>query len=415
MKKTAEKKKINFGVMFASLAIAVFLWSYVIAWENPDRDREYRGIDVVFENLDSLERQGLYLLSPEDAKISVTLRGKTSDFTNHKISGNEHIKASIDLTGYKSGLNRIPVNVSLVENSSDVKIASYEPSTILVNLDKIITERKKIDLIKLGDIPEGYVLGNIQITPEYITLKGPESYLDSIKSVTAILDLEGKTETLATSSKIMILDKNEAEVSNVKKDVDSTDISVQISKIKAVPIEPVYLGKLPEDITIENIEIDPENIIIKGNKNTIDKIVKISTQPIDYQRLMGSETYNLKLDLPEGVSLNSEVEPVLKYKLNQTIVKNIEVPIENLIIKNKSNEFDYKYNFLEEKILVSLEGEADDLEQIEKGGLKLYLEVKGLKEGIYNLTIKIENETNLAIKKIMPEDIEIEISNKDEE
>ena len=46
-----------------SLIIAIFLWSYVMRVDNPDKTEEYRNVTVQLEGLSQLTDNGLVLLS----------------------------------------------------------------------------------------------------------------------------------------------------------------------------------------------------------------------------------------------------------------------------------------------------------------------------------------------------------------
>ena len=65
-----------------SLIIAIFLWSYVMRVDNPDKTEEYRNVTVQLEGLSQLTDNGLVLLSGSSETISIKVSGKRDSILN---------------------------------------------------------------------------------------------------------------------------------------------------------------------------------------------------------------------------------------------------------------------------------------------------------------------------------------------
>ncbi len=172
--KSKEKRNKDWTLKIFALLLAIFLWGYVINEVNPEETRRYSNIELEFSNMESLAREGLEIMDPKEAKISVEVLGKKSDMVNFS---SKSIKAIVDLSGYTEGEKKVPVKVSL-DHMSNIKIIDYEPKEVMVTFDKLITKERKVTIRTVGELADSYVLGDISTKTETIVLKGPRSWIN---------------------------------------------------------------------------------------------------------------------------------------------------------------------------------------------------------------------------------------------
>lgn len=79
-----EKRNNNLSLKLATLVVAILLWSYVMSEVNPIIRKEFKNITVNYLNVQSLERQGLVIMSPESAKVNVEITGKKKEVEDRK-------------------------------------------------------------------------------------------------------------------------------------------------------------------------------------------------------------------------------------------------------------------------------------------------------------------------------------------
>lgn len=407
LKEKLRKNRIN--IKLISLVMAFFLWSYVMREVNPEISREYRGIDVQFTGEDYIEREGLSILSPQNPKVSVKIEGTRSDLAT--ISANAgNIVAEANVSGVRSGENVVNIKVSIKEHSGRIRILEYEPSQILLNVDKVITENLEISISPLGELPEGYTLGNVGIVNKFVRVTAPSSVLNNIAKVVVYPVISEKTETFMVNTPIVFLDKNDNEILNLHTNVKNADVEVPIYKVRSVPVRPIITGNLGQDEKITNIKVVPENIAIKGPAELIDKIAMIETEEIYLQDLIGSNTHEIDIKLPEGISLyDSDLDIRLEYEYINNVQKNLNIPISNFSINNKNSGLKYVIKTEFENINVNLYGESSLLEELSGEDLKAFVDVRGLKSGEYVLEINIENLNEVSLRGISPQTLEIQI------
>lgn len=408
IRKILNKNDISIKIL--SLLIAIMIWSYVMGIENPEITSYHRGISVKAKGEEVLNGKGLVLEKPFNAEVSVKLSATKTELSNIKT---KNIVAEVDLSNLESGESRVPVNVSIHGQSGRVDIKDVEPSSIVVNVEKIISKNLPIQVKVLGTIAPGYVLEDVKPVFGYVRVTGPESAVNNIKDVVTYADITGKTKSFTINSDIEILDENGIDVENIQINNKKADINLTVYKSKAVTIEPIYSGKLDDNQILEDVEINPSEIVIKGPEEKIDNIVKITTNPIEYEKLKGNNKYNLTLNLPTGIFVHdSNEEIVMNYNLKENIQKTLNITGESFEIRNRNDEFDYEIKKVD-NFSVVLYGDSEILEKIEEKDIKLYVDVQGLGEGSYSLDTKMENSNNLNIKEIDPNKIRINISAKD--
>ena len=85
-----------------SVVLALFLWFYVVAVENPYSERKITKIPIQFVNHEELESRGLAIDYSDVQTMDVVISGSRSDVM--KVRADE-ITATVDLTGYEKGKN----------------------------------------------------------------------------------------------------------------------------------------------------------------------------------------------------------------------------------------------------------------------------------------------------------------------
>lgn len=412
LRERLSKNKLS--VKLVSLIMAVFLWSYVMGVVNPEIPIDYRGIEVQFTNTDYIQREGLSILSPQNPKVNVRIEGTRSDLSNITTSSNS-IVAEASLAGVRPGENVVNINVSIREHSGRLRIVNIEPSQLVVNIDEIVTKNLEISVSPLGSLPEGYTLGNVRVINNYVRVTAPKNLIDQIEKVVVFPVISDKTETYMINSPIIFLDKNENEIQNLNANIETVDIEVPIYKLKSVPIRPIVTGTIGQDEKITNIKVVPENVVLRGSTETIDKISYVETAQVNLQDLVGAESHEVELKLPEGVSLHDpNLDVKLQYEYINNVQKNITVPKENFYINNKNPNLEYTINSEFDNISIILYGESSLLEELTGEDVKVFVDVKGLSPGEYVLDTNIESINDVTLRGINPETLEVVIVNSNE-
>ena len=78
----------------------------------------------------------------------------------------------------------------LGEIPNGVRVVSYYPPNILIRLEELIEKKIKVRPTLSGRLPPGYVVSQINVVPDEVSIMGPRSWIDSLPHVgTAVLDI----------------------------------------------------------------------------------------------------------------------------------------------------------------------------------------------------------------------------------
>lgn len=400
-----SKEKNNITIKIFALLIAVLLWNTVMKTENPEWPKEIRNIPVTYSNAAALERLGLVIMEPKEVTVNVKVNGRKNDMKDFSA---KNIVATVDLSGYREGQFKVPIKVSLINQKSSVVVDSWESKEVLFTFDKVIPKDIPISIEIEGQVPEGYLLGDVSSKSQFISIRGPRTWVNEVNKVVATIDVSDLTSDAIRSRPVQILDDQGNEVIGVDKVPSVIDINISVLKTNSIPIELITENELPENFTITNIEISPRDIAIKG-KNILS-IDKINTKPVDINSLLEQTSMEVELDLPEGVELLNPREKVLiTYTIEETIVNSYDILLKNVILKNLDSTLSINTLDLERTIQISLKGIKSIIDEITEEDLIVEIDLLGLEEGTHPVEVKIGNIQGVTVDEIKPEPLEIQL------
>lgn len=405
--KSKEKRNKDWTLKIFALLLAIFLWGYVINEVNPEETRRYPNIELEFSNMESLAREGLEIMDPKEAKISVEVLGKKSDMVNFS---SKSIKAIVDLSGYTEGEKKVPVKVSL-DHMSNIKIIDYEPKEVMVTFDKLITKERKVTIRTVGELADSYVLGDISTKTETIVLKGPRSWINEVSDVVAYVDLNGRTEGSNVISQIRLLNEDGNDVVGVEKEPSSIDVNIPILRSKEVEVNLVTDKELPEEYEVKQIVVNPSKVKLKGDSSVLD-LQSVSTKTISMEELLEKDEVKVKLDLPKGIEIiDSQEDITVSLIVVETVEKILDYNSSELEVRNLDSSLEALYDE-EIPIKVIIRGDKDKLDLVTKDNISPYIDLKGLNKGNNNVDIQLVGLNDITLKDIIPKWINVQLDEK---
>lgn len=392
MKKFKINNKSNIIAKIVSVIVAIFLWYYVMGLVNPEETRTYRNINVAFKNVEYLNNTKLVNLGPNEAKVTVQVKGKKSELDN--INEN-NIKAAIDFRGYDAGQVRIPVKAEIIGQYNTLQVTSVGPNEVLFNLDSVESYKKPIEIRQKGEIKENHALSDLSMDVENVKLTGPESYLAKVDKVIAEIDLTNKDKPFTISSKLYAVDIKDNQIDQVSLYPQVVNINAQIDKTKSVNIETDFVSHLPSNYKIVNIKTSPQKIVIKG-QDGLDAISSIKTEKIEVNDAVEPKEGELivKPILPQGIALLDEnVNISVTYEIEEEGEREIKVPLANLELNNLRDDIELS-DANEEYINLTLKGYKSILDKIDEETFKLTADASNVTtEGKQQLRLELVSDS----------------------
>ncbi len=290
--------KNNTVLKILSVLIAVCLWMYVMGSVNPMTTQTIENIPVELLNQDTLEERGLAIRGGVGFSVDVVVEGKRSVL--HELD-KDKINATVDVFGYEEGQNSVLVQVEVPDN---VRLKEVKTPRIDIIVDELVSAYKKIDVKFIGKTGSGIEPAVIATSPAEIEVKGAETLVNSIKTVQARLNAaELSNHPKSFQAKLQALNQNGEQIYDVTLSAETAEVEAVLYHTKTVPLEVKTTGSLPKKYGLEDLSA-PKEIKICGEKDDLDSIEKIETEPVDMSQIRANTTLELHPILPSGVQVS---------------------------------------------------------------------------------------------------------------
>ncbi len=287
-------------LMVLSVLVAVIMWSFVMTSTNPSLSKTVRSVPLTIKNQEEMQKDGYALVSKDElTNVNVKVEGSRSDLAYLSA---EDLVASVDLGIPKEGIKTLIIKV---EAPSGIKVDSVSPSNVNIKIEKIVKKDLPVD-VKISDrLKDSKIIKVSEQSPENITVSGLRNDIDKLDKLMLKIDdeeyLDGKIHNVAVKP----VDKNGKIIENLELSQKYVSISFDVLQSKEVNVEVDY-DDIPKNMKIEESKISPVKVIIKGEKNILDKIDSIKTKKIDLSNLKDNEfEQKVELEVPEDVELNN--------------------------------------------------------------------------------------------------------------
>lgn len=272
------KKKLtnNIGLKILSLLVAIGLWLVVINIEDPVSSQSFSNIPVTFSNPSVLTDQGLVYEVQEGTGVvrTITVYGPRS--VVEQLSSSD-VVATADFNNLTAA-NTIPVDFNVSRFSDKITKMKGSINTVKLSIEKEKTIRLVLKVSAVGDVAEGYILGNMTPDQNQIIITGAESVVNRISKAVAEVDVTDATANIATYADVMLLDSegNEIVSDSITQKVTSVRVSVEVLTTKRVPLSFNTSGTPADGYALsETIESNPSLITVAGSASVLKNLSRI--------------------------------------------------------------------------------------------------------------------------------------------
>jgi len=246
----------------------------------------------------------------------------------------------------------------------------------------------------LDQIDEIYVLSEPQLSLNSVKIKGPQTVVDQIASVKAIIDVSDLSKLDDYEAPVFAYDKLGNKL-DVEIKPDKLRASVQVTTPnKVVPIEPVITGNAPEGYSIASVTLSPSQVKLYAEENILANYDKLQV-PVDLYQLDDNNELIVKLDKPENIH-KMDIDSV---KVKVTFEEIITKVLEDISVDFQNLNSNYKVKPLnDEKVSLTLKGSIDKLNKISADDIKVSIDLSGYEPGEYELPISVESITGIVVE-----------------
>lgn len=380
-----------------SLLFAIMLYIFVTVETNVNQDdsRIPIGPTTEVQVLDEVPlgikiEADQYVVSGVPEHVKVTLEGRTSVLT--PIIRQLNFNVFVDLRELSEGEHTVEVEY---ENLPDGVTAYIEPKTIDVVVEKRTAREFSvdIDIVNEDKLPVGYELGLPEVNQETVTLISSEAVIEQVAMVKVFIDVKDVKESIRNRELPISVYDIQGNDLNVRVEPESITVSLPVERpSKKVPLTVVTEGELAKGLAIETMTA-AEEIDIFGKRAVLEEVKEVSTLPIDLSEIKESGTYDIELDLPEGVAVNNDTVEV---EIEVTKAKSFDdVRIES----EAEEELEYTIVEPEDKLItVEAKGLDDVIDKLEKADIKAFVKLSNLTAGTHKIDLVVEGPDGITFK-----------------
>ncbi|RGY96096.1 CdaR family protein [Clostridium sp. AM58-1XD] len=379
-----ERLANNLGLKLLSLFLAFFLWLLVVNVSNPgiERSKEVQ-VDIVNEGVLTAAGQTYEIVGKNTVTVSYHVR--TLD--EYKISSSD-FRVYVNLEDLYDVTGAVPVTVEVINHKELLDSVSVKPNVIHIKTEALQRKRFPLQASALGKTREGYDLGDVELSPEYIYVSGPVSQVGQISYAGVEFSVDGAYSNVEGTTAPVFYDANGNKIMEIgdRITVDTKEISYkqEVLKVKSLPLRLNVQGTVAPDCRYTGMESSEESIPVIGTSSVLQSIDAIQVPEEELNIDGASETKTVTIDitkyLPEGLTVvGNRGKVTVKLKIERLETMTLKVDLKELSETGRSD--DYKYSFGSSTVDVTVKGLARDLETLTADDLGAEISLEGMNPG----------------------------------
>jgi len=302
MQKISEILRRNLEFKILSIVLAVIFW----LWINSQ-------VDTSISTKNSLNVPLDIRNQPANLVIVSNIPPITVRINNTQGVSVSDLYAYVDLTGAVPGQHSFEVKMNTPQG---VTIESISPKTVILTLDLVKDKILPVDVSITGKPEKGFVVGEYQVNPSVVNVRGPTSILDKLESVSVEVNVTGAKETMRVARPVTFKDiKNEGifapdpNLKSLNAFPDTVEVLVPIYPqelaSKTVPIRVTTTGQPAEGMMVRMVKPVPSYVQLLGDEEALNQIQYINLSNVDVSGMSSTRSIDYPLNsisLPSGVS-----------------------------------------------------------------------------------------------------------------
>jgi YbbR domain-containing protein len=402
MKKKLASLGTNLFSLLLAIILAVALWVNAVSTDDPNETRTIAtpvAVEVV-----GLQ-PGLVAEGYESATVQVTILAPRSVW-DQLVPENVH--ASLDLTGKTEGHYSVPVEIRT--DVSPVLVEKVDPQTLQILIDRLAKRTLAVHVLMAGNLAPGFQAGTPDLSPDSVTVSGPESLVDQIAEVVATVDVEGIRSETAQSVALVPLDTGGNVVAGVSVDPATVSITVPVQQLggyRDLVVKVPLLGAVKSGYRLTGLTINPQVVTLYSDDPDVIRALPgyVETQPLDISGASADITRSLSLVLPEGVQVVGNPKITVQVSIS-AIEDSITI---SRPIRYQGLEPGLSVTLSPAFVDVILSGPAPIIWSLKPADIDVFLDLTGKGPGTYKLTPEVNKPSELQLVTLSPEQVEVVI------
>ena len=249
-----------------------------------------------------------------------------------------------------------------------------------------------------GMLEDGYQTGKVTLSPETLTVEGPESLIGQISSVGIRFNIDGAVADVSGTATPEYFDANGNVLSDLGDSVKTVggDVSytMQILKVKEVPLDFDVSGEVADGYRYTGPKTDIKSVSVAGLKTDLASVSTITIQgpSLNVQGATKDVECEIDLDdyLPSGLTIVGLDSTTINVTLQveKLTEKTFTVKPENVTLNGKNSS--YSYTVEDTKMEVKVQGLEEDLSSLSASKMNIRVDVSGMGLGEHTATAQLQ-------------------------
>jgi YbbR domain-containing protein len=289
-------------------------------------------------------------------------------------------------------------------------VEAVEPSKVDILIDRLASRSMAVHVQLAGNLAPGFQAGTPSVTPESVSVSGPEAVVDQIAQIVATVDVEGVRSAMDQSVELVPLDTEGTVVTGIAIDPASVSVSVPVQQLggyRDLVVKVPLLGAVKGGYRLTGLAINPQVVTLYSDDPDVIRTLPgyVETQPLDISGAAADITESLSLVLPNGVQVVGDPLIVVQVSISA---------IEDSITLSRPIRFQglepgLSVTLSPAFVDVILSGPAPVIWSLKPADIDVYLDLTGKSAGTYKLTPEVNLPVGLKLVIISPEQVEVVI------
>jgi YbbR domain-containing protein len=395
-------------LLFAFI-LAVIIWAIAVNSSDPSVQKTYPdtvAVEVMGQSPD------LVLTSALPNSVSIIMRAPTSIWAA-MIDEKAPVRATIDLSGLEAGQHTVPMQIEV--GIKPVEIVSYNPRSVDVILEPLISNEFDINVVNNTNPAIGYQAGTPHLDVSTATVSGAESLVKEVTEVRATLDLEQATSDINQQISLQAYDSAGKQVKGLAitpEKVTVTESIAQLGGFRNVVVKLTTAGQPATGYRLTGITVNPPTVTVYSAEPKLVEALPgyVNTESINLTGLKDDLNQQIGLRLPDGITVVGD--PSVNVQVSVAAVEN-SLSLSGIPIQATGLPSNLVATISPASADVIIAGPLVTLNSASISDLQILIDLSGLEIGRHTIQPTTTlNNTDLRIESIVPTTFEVTISQK---
>ena len=374
----------NVWLKLLSLLLAILLWNYVISTNTSiTRAKVINGLTGYVTGQTTLSANRLALLDdPTEDLSNISVTVDTPQTYYARVSA-ENVLVSLDLSSVRTaGTQEVPLRAT----STFGRVTDIVPESLTLTFEAQDSRSVPINTVLSGDVQENYWYNVTRVNPSFLTVSGAASVVRNIGSATVQVDVTSRDAPFTQALPYALLDTGGVEVAQGMLNLSSSSVSasVDVYPTKDLPVSTdlanVITGQPGEGYVVQSVTMQPDVVTVAADAELLEGLTELMIQPVSVEGATQSFSARAAISQLSGLrNLSSEqvyVNVVISESSVVGRVKDISV-----LVSGKAAGLSVEYS----PMSVIVTGPRSDIEQLQKEGVYVSVDLTGLGPGTYEI------------------------------